>query len=377
MTNNPRNPNDYYPPVAPADQPHPPDKECSKPMCDQPPKPYEPPECPKPPSYCNCPQPPGETEHCLERLIDEQTKQLTLADTAKDFKAELEALLTKAKAASLEYTATKYDELVEKWLKQDRAIADLIRKVVCVVPCWKCVIECYVCPLLNELRDAEKQLNGDGILHATMHSVYDLRYWHERDKASKERSFQRIKEVLAAWEKPAQTIERILADNGKLLADSEKDPSKAVYDVFLKLIPMHLAIAPLAGPKTTTGIDKKYTEFCACDVGKPDYCCGPDVGELTLRRRLVGHQPYLVKPDDYFDLICCLVEKRYRPAKDALAEATAGLEKVENDIKRFKAQIENGLKDFEKNAKAKIPSVIDCYGEALPKPEPQPTQTSS
>jgi hypothetical protein len=226
--------------------------------------------------------------------------------------------------------------------------------------------------LFDDLRKAEQQLNGDGKLCRDMHSIYDQRYWHERNKESKDRIFQRIKSVLAVWEKPAQTIEKILTDNAKLIADSQKVSPSTVYDVFLKLVPMHLAIAPPATEKKTK-IAKKFTVFCECDEGQPEKCCGPDVGEWRLRDRLIGPQPYLIKPDHYFTLICCLVDNLYRPAKDLLAEATAALEKVENTIKRYKDQLENGLKNFEKNAKAKIPSPIECCGEKLPKPEQQPT----
>jgi len=311
-------------------------------------------------------------------MIEAQTAQLTKAEKAKVFKAELESLLTKAKAASQDYTADKYSKLVKLWEEQDRDIADLIRTLVCDLPCWRCIIECYVCPLLNEMRQAEQQLYGDGELCREMHSIYDLRYWHERNREAKDRIFQRIKLVLAAWEKPAQTIEKILADDAKLIADCRKslgvEKTKTVYDVFLKLVPMHLAIAPPAKDKQTK-IDKVYTVFCECDTNKPCDCCGPDVGEWSLRQRLIGQQPYLIKPDGYFDLICCLVKKYYRPAKDALADATAAFEKVDNDIKRFKDQIANGLKEFEKNAKAKIPSEIHCCGDKLGGADPESTKT--
>ncbi|HBB95839.1 MAG TPA: hypothetical protein DC054_10650 [Blastocatellia bacterium] len=362
-----------------ADQPPSDETKCPDLPPNDPPDPYKPEDCNKTPA-CNCPDPPGATEHCLEDLIDQQTAQVTVADKAKTFKAELEALLAKAKAASQEYTAEKYGKLVKQWEDEDAEIAELIRKLVCAVPCWRCILECYVCPLIDDMRKAELQLSGDGKLCRDMHSIYDLRYWHERNTWSKDRIFQRIKAVLAVWEKPAQTIEKILTDNAKLIVDCSKaigsDPSNAVYDVFLKLVPMHLAIAPPATDKKTK-IAKKFTVFCECDTGNPEACCGPDVGELTLRERLIGTQPYLIKPDHYFKLICCLVDKLYRPAKDLLAEATAALEKVENEIKRYQAQIENGLKDFEKNAKARIPSPIECCGDKLPKPEQPPNQTAS
>jgi hypothetical protein len=292
---------------------------------------------------------------------------MTVADKAKAFKTELEALQTKARAASQEYSTDKYGKLLKQWQEQDRQIAELIRKLVCAVPCWKCVIECYVCSLLNELHYSEVWLYGDGTFCSDVHNLYDLRYWLERDLEAKQRRFQRIKSVLAAWEKPAQTIEKVLQDNAKLIADAEKalgtDSSKVVYDVFLKLVPMHLAIAPPAkDADTTTKIDKKYTEFCGCDTGTPDDCCGPDVGELSLRERILGPQPYLIDPNDYFNVLCCLVKERYLPAKDKVADAEAAFQARDNEIKRRLAQIADALKPgaFEKAAKAAIPATIDC-----------------
>ena len=85
-------------------------------------------------------------------LIDQQTEQVTVAEKAKAFRAELEALLTKAKAASQEYTAEKYTKLVKQWEEQDAQIAALIHTLVCKYPCWRCIIECYVCPLLDDMR---------------------------------------------------------------------------------------------------------------------------------------------------------------------------------------------------------------------------------
>jgi hypothetical protein len=236
--------------------------------------------------------------------------------------------------------------------------------LVCAVPCWYCIIECYVCPLIDKLRIAEEWLYGDGTLFTDVHNLNDLLHWHTQDKEAKERRFTRIQNVLAAWEKPAQTIEKNLNDNKTLIETAGKllgtEPGKALYDVFLKLVPMHLGIAPPSGSKWTTRIGKEYTEFCKCDTGKPDDCCGPDVGEWNWRQRLIGPQPYLVDPNDYNTIICCLVEKRYGPAQDAAATAAADWASVDNLIKGYKTQIENGVKSLEKDAKSAIPSVINC-----------------
>ena len=144
----------------------------------------------------------------------------------------------------------------------------------------------------------------------------------------------------------------------------------------MKLVPLHLAIAPPDGSKWETCIDKKYTEFCKCDMQCPDDCCGPDVGEWSIRQRLVGPQPYLIDPDQYLSLICCIVEKRYGPAQKELTDADGELLKIENAIKRDKDAVENGLKSFDKDAKGAIPSVVLCCDEVLDQPTQEQSQES-
>jgi hypothetical protein len=355
------------PPENPADQPKTPGNDCSTLPTTTPPKLDDPPKCPAP--DCNCPStPPSSGPDCLQTLIDQEAAEITAAARAQVFKTDLEALLGKAKAAAQDYTQTRYKDLLTRWQDQDRDIAELIRKLVCALGCWKCVIECYVCPIINDLRDSELRLyDGDWKDFSSdykAHTLYDLRYWWERDLDYKQQTLQRIKTVLAAWEKPGLTIDKALADNALLTQNCNKalgvDPSMVVVDVFLKLVPMHLAIAPPAASGITTQIDKKYTEFCDCDKGAPDDCCGPDVGKLTWRERLIGPQPYLIDPSDYYDVICCLVKNRYLPAKDLVAQADAAYQSVDNDIKRRKTQVDNALKTLEKDAKGAIPPKIDC-----------------
>lgn len=348
----------------PADQPKQPgNHECEKIPATTPPPLKEPTPCPPDPC-CKCPEGPTSTTNCLEELIAKQAAALAAGDKAKAFKADLEKLLEKAKTGAQDYTRDKFDKLVKEWVEQDAAIADLIRKLVCAVPCWQCIIECYVCPLVDNLRMAEESLYGDGTLYTEVHNLHDLLYWHTRDKEAKERRFVRIQKVLSAWEKPAQTIETILNENRTLIEAAGKslasDAGKVIYDVFLRLVPKHLSIAPPSGSAWKTKISKEYTEFCACDKGKPDDCCGPDVGEWSLRQRLIGPQPYLVNPNDYLTLICCLVEQRYGPAQEALAKAEADWASYDSRIKRYKDQIEKGLQSLEKDAKGVIPTVIDC-----------------
>jgi hypothetical protein len=346
----------------PADQPKEPGGECQKLPETEPPQLEEPKKC-EPDPRCNCPKGPVTTSNCLDEMIAAQASALAEADRTKVFKADLEALLAKAKAAKQDYTTEKYGKLLDEWTRQDAQIVDLIRKLVCAVPCWWCVIECHICPLLYEIRYREQKLYGDGTLYTEVRSLHDMRYWHERDRDQKKRIFDRVKNVLAAWEKPVQTVEKALADNAKLIADAGKflapDAPKLVYDVFLRLVPMHLAIAPPASV-AKTAIDREYTKFCECDEGQPDDCCGPDVGVMTVRERLIGPQPYLVDPNLYFAIICCLVKERYEPAKTALAKAEAEFQKWDGEVKRYATEIDERMKSFEKDARGAIPNVVDC-----------------
>jgi hypothetical protein len=371
-----------------ADQPHPPGaKENCKDIPASAPPPLAEPKCDEP--YCLCPEGPGSTSNCIEDLIAKQAAEIAAAEKAKAFKVDLEALLGKARTASQDYTQEKYEKFCKLWVEEDGQIAELIRKLECTVDCWKCVIDCTVCPLFNDLHIAQQWLYGDGTLYKDVHNLYDLQYWHTRDKDKKERRFNRIRSVLAAWETPAKTIEAIFAANAKIILDANKAmgsaPGSVIYDIFFRLVPMHLAIAPVNGlnwndknKPWNTNILKEYTEFCPCDkpcekpcnketdedcpddCECPDDCCGPDVGEWSQRQRLLKPQPYLVDPNKYFDLVCCLVEKRYEPAKNALGKAEADLAAVDDRIKNLKAKIENAPNSFEKDAKGAIPSVINC-----------------
>jgi hypothetical protein len=267
------------PPGPPADQPKPPSGECQPITPPEPPVLEEPQKCEDPP--CNCPTPPPSTPNCLEDLINEQSREITEAERAKLFKAELEALVKKAKLAKEEYTLDKYKELRDAWKKRDAEIVEVIRKLVCAVPCWWCLIECHICPLIYAIRYREQKLWGGGQLIDEVHSLYDLRYWHERNREARKKEFERIKAVLAAWEKPATTIQAVLAETQKILQEANfiaPDATKLVYDIFLRAVPLHLAIAPPADSGCVTGIAKEYTDFCLCDEGYPDDCCGPDVG---------------------------------------------------------------------------------------------------
>ena len=356
---------DCQPTDDPAPQPNPPlHKTCDPHPGTKPPELIPPEKCPDPDPCCNCPTPPGSTSNCLEDLIAKKSADIQAAEQAKEFEKALKTFLDMAKAAAATYNRDAYTDLVKDWVAQDLAIAELVRKLVCAVKCWKCILDCYVCPILNDLRYKEGWLYNDGPSPESVYNLHDFKYWLSRDHAAKQRRFDRITKVLEAWGDPAGTIRKVLDANAEVIKSASdvigSEPGKAIYPVFFELIPRHLAIAPPAGSAWTTRIDKEFTEFCECDTGTPDDCCGPDVGETSLRQQLVGPQPYLIDPGKYFDLICCLVDKRYGPAMEDLSKVSAELAAVTTRITNTEDQLKNGLANFAQTASGAIPSVIDC-----------------
>ena len=357
---------DCDPTENPADQPKPPTdgEDCKETPPVDPPKWEKPEPCWTHDPCCLCPTKPEGPQDCLQDLIAEQAKEIVGAEKATEFKKVLEDLMAKAEAVRQDYTRDKYEKLVKEWQDQDEAIAKLIRSIVCDVPCWKCVLDCHVCSLINDIYVAEKSLYGDGKFCSDVHDLYDYQYWHQRNRDAKQRTFDRIKTVMTAWEKPADTIAAVLGKNkgliDKINGVKQTESGKAIYDLFFVLIPMHLAIAPPAGEETTTLIDKKYTEFCKCEEIEPQICCGPDVGPWLLRQQMVQPQPYLIDPKEYFKLICCLVKKFYWPAKEELTKAEVSLGEANSMIAAAKKQYEDGLKNFGTLASAAIPSAVNC-----------------
>ena len=335
-----------------------PEHDCD-PLPDPPREPCLPPidEC-KP--RCDCPTKPPVGGSCLDKLISDQNKLLAEAERAKTFKAALEDLLGKSKAAKQAYTREKYENFKKRWDKQDQEILGAIDIVICNVKCWWCVIECEICPLLYKIREIEQQLDGEpDVLVDPVHSERDLEYWHQRNVYFRTRVFDRVKAVLDAWNDPATTIEAALtANDASIKSVRSMEPHEAILEVFFKVIPLHLAIRPRS---LKSRINKKYSELCTkCDQGSPDDCCGPDVGLLSARQRLKEPQAYIVDPNKYLGILCCLAEKRYLPAKDQLAKAESDLAAVQARIASLAADLERRKKSLFDDYRANISTPIDC-----------------
>jgi hypothetical protein len=351
--------------------PPPPDgpKKC-EPLDPAPTPPELPPatECPQP---CDCPEPPGGApDDCLEKLIRCQAKLVRQADRAKALVEELTEIQGKVAAAKVDYTQKRHADLRKLWEEQDKLIAALAEKVKCSVPCWECLISCRLCPQLTEIRNLEDRLNGTGQLTGNVYSLLDLQFWHQRNVTQMELRVKRIKDVLAAWENPSATLGDALDKNGKLLeslpALLATDAAKAIFDIFMNLVPRHLAIRPR---DLATTIKDKFVDICSCPEGAPDDCCGPDVGILTLRERLVGLLPYIVDPAKLSPIVCCLTKERLEPASNQLADAQANLAAVTAEIEQTTKLITDKTAGLEAAFTAELPNPIDC-GPYKPKTEP-------
>lgn len=380
----------------------PPD-ECKKDPATQPPKPLvscapivigctppcytEPPACT---TCCDCPPAPSDKPGCLEDLIKKEAEAINRGDQAKKFKTELEALLGKVKTATLEYTADSYKDLVERWKKADEAIVCLLRSVQCALPCWWCVVECELCPLLNDIVRLESKLSGDfkvcgekkpadpapaGTAPATtppsapcLTSLYDLRHWWWRDKQQRQTLFDHVAGVMRAWETPFKTIDGVLKANAEILKaaaamlgiEQKKDAAKLLFDVLFRLVSQHMAIAPPADV-ATTGIEKRYVELCCCDNSKVLHeCCGVIIRLPTVRDRIIGSLPHLIAPDKYPDLICCLAMNVYQPAKQSAVDADSKWSALDTEVKAIEAGIVAQLASLAADAKVRLGKTIEC-----------------
>jgi hypothetical protein len=346
-----------------------PDGKDPKADCAKPPYDKKPPPLPSPKPYetcCSCPPAHGPEKGCLDDLIRAEAATAAIGEEAKKSKADLEGFLARMTAASAKYTPDAYADLVKRWKDNDKLICEVIRKLLCNIPCWWCAIECEICPLINAIAADERRLKGTNAHYSSADSLYDQRYWWWREREIQADAFDSVNKVMLAWQDPFTTIDAalktILADataasTGKMLGP---ELNKLLYDVFFRIVMLHLAIAPPADVAVTC-VEKKFVELCGCeDPRERDDCCGPNVGQLSVRERLIGPQPFLIQPDAFPDLICCLASNAYRPAKTALAKASAELAAVDAEIASLKAGIDARIKSLPTDAKIRLGKPIDC-----------------
>jgi hypothetical protein len=338
--------------------------------CEPLPKGPKPPHLEKPKRCepgCDCPTKPSPPQTCFDKMIAKQDNIASRAERANQIKADLQALKDKADAAKQTYTRQKYEDFKKRWKCLDKAIVTAIGTVTCDPKCWWCVVECHICPELYRIRWIEERLYGDGTLMGDVHSLPDLEYWHERNVKTKQRAFDRIEAVLQAWKDPTTSIDAALTLNEQLVGNIRGlDQAEGLRTVLFEIVPRHLAIAPrdVDSPRDIdTAIEQKYIDLCSdCDPAPdPDDCCGPDVSLPSARQRLIPPQAFIVDPDRYMDVLCCLITQRYEPAQRQLENAKAIRDQIAADITALDQELKERLLNPLAKFKANIVLPIDCH----------------
>lgn len=364
---------------------------------------------------CKVVKTPLEREKCIVDAIAKEVETINRAKSAEKAKKELEAIQKSAEAAIKDYTTEAHRSFVLMWEDQDKDIKKLLNKVGCM-PNWKCVIECYICPLLNELYFVEQELNGDPLNYChycepknvpdtcpekktkceqyqsylkddpnyrpfskeLAKNHYDLFHWLERDLTQKTRMHELVSDVLQAWKDPNKRLKDLLKANSELIKKCNDEwcsrTTHIVYDIFVQLLPLHFAIRPRdknnndwpGGLKPTvipTEFYDLYKHLCCCNKGQPIDCCNVNVGEPSIRDRLIGPQPYIVDPNEYYELICCVTQHRYLKAQEAMAKAQAALDAQKKRIEDLKKFVSKDAETVAKIAYELIPlevNACDC-----------------
>jgi hypothetical protein len=336
--------------------------------------------CTRPPCVlrCCCLSAPADKPACLDLLIKAEAETINRGEQAKKFKSDLEALLGKLKGATLDYTVDSYKDLKTRWKTEDEAIVCLIRSIECALPCWWCVIECEICPLVNAIHGLELDLSGEYRLAGEtapapeakppcMKGRYDLRYWWWREKIRRQALFDHVANVMKSWETPFKTIDGILKANGEIIKtitgalniDQKKEVGKYLFDL-VRLVRQHMAIAPPAA-QMSTGIEKRYVEVCCCDTSPELHsCCGVVIRLPTVLDRVIGALPYLIEPALYPELVCCLATNVYEPAKKSAVDADARYTVLDGEVKAMEAAIAAQIGSLPADAKIRLNKTIDC-----------------
>ncbi len=290
------------------------------------------------------------TNDSIETEIDMISSRLAVAERLKEYKATLEALLQKTRSALEEYPARKHAELQKRWQEQDRNLKDLLAKLQCSIPDWENRLCHAVAPLFAEIAGLKCELRPTPAAPeppaGTSEGLYARRERLLLRLAKRQARYEQARLALAAWEKPAPTLEKILNDNDKLVADIKKsigqpEAPALLYDMFFKLLPMYYLIAPAAA--ASTRIDAK--DFVTRHAGEEAW------DDLT---EMLGPQPMLIEPAAYLKHLAGAPLKDFNQASTELAETAGDLQKIQDEIKRAEKALEERRKTLEKAARAAL-----------------------
>jgi hypothetical protein len=309
-----------------------------------------------------CPVAESETD----LLLGENVKREAVAAVHKENQVELLAFLQKARSAADDYTAQKYNELVGRWIDQDGRITKLVAGLD-QRDDWQQSIPA-VCALFTAIQEVVDRLEGcppdepptanaqqaaaDAAAKAATQDessklgLYADRATLQTRRDREKRALARVRLELAAWEKPAQTLEKILNEHFKLIEECTKLAGRAdaalAYDVFFKLVPVHLHITPKDATSTVKPLE------AVLKLVKPEV---KDCTDAAIRQ--LAPQPRLIKPSAYPQQVD-LVAKAMNTAIAALAEAEGEVKKNEDAINRNLRALDYKKKSLDKDARGAL-----------------------
>lgn len=282
----------------------------------------------------------------IDKEIDKISDELAAAERRREYKATLEALLQKAKSAMEAYPG-KYPELLQRWQDQDRSLKDLLAKIQCSIPKWEDLLRRSVAPLLKDIADLKDELGaapeGAEPGECPPEGLYARRERQQLRLAILQARGEKARLKLAAWDKPAAALEKILAENDKLAADFRKtiglpEAPALLFDVFFKLLPMHYLVAPTEAKSTRLNAEEIVVRIA-------------DERAWTDLTELLGPQPTLIEPGKYLDHIVADPFNEYNATKTRLADAAGELQHTQDEIKRAEKALDERRKSLGKAAR--------------------------
>ena len=187
-------------------------------------------------------------------------------------------------------------------------------------------------------------------------------------QGAKERRLDRIKGVLAAWEKPATTIEKSRRTTmPRLIETAEQRPGQRPSKAVVRRVPATRADASGDRAAGELGMDDRRSarstrSSASATPASRTTAAVPTSASQPVRQRLIGPQPYLIDPNDYFDVICCLVEKRYARRRTRWARRKSSWPRSSDRIKapQGAGSSRTDLKKLREGRQGRHPERVDC-----------------
>lgn len=304
---------------------------------------------------CEDPADPPETCPSLEEMLKQVEQDIAafegrkLAQTKKD----IDAFLPKKAAVVKEYQ-DKYAGLNDRWVQQNRQVADLWKAIHCHIKDWDDLARDCICRKLKEIDDLEEDID-------TTCTKGKNEAARDAAKAAADAAKAKLDALIAN----TQRVDAALTTNGKMISELQgalngKERAVVIWGFFFVLAPLHVQLTPEAASEECRAVLK--------DLPTPDEICGcspTSSGSASVG----GHAgadadhayPWLIKPEHFGAAIdCAWADLRTKNEAMGLAE---GVFAGDPDDLGFKTK---KLADLRKTLEARIKDCLKTKGPANP-----------